>query len=83
MFPIGDDNPTRRTPGVTLTMIAVNFFVFLQVKARAPVVGSILGTAAFVLLLGILGNLLVLEYPAGLLRLHPVHIDFPRHVKRL
>ena len=48
--------------------IAAFIFIFLQVKARAPVVGSIIGTAAFVLLLAVLGNMLVLEYPAGLLQ---------------
>jgi TctA family transporter len=48
--------------------IAIFIFVFLRVKARTTILSSALGATAFVLLLGTLGNLLVLEYPTGLLQ---------------
>ena len=50
MFPIGDDNPTRRTSYVTYGLIAINVLVFFyQVKLQNQAVvtgrGEVLGTA--------------------------------------
>jgi membrane associated rhomboid family serine protease len=50
MFPIGDDNPTRRTSYVTYGLIAINVLVFFyQIKLQGQVVvtarGEVLGTA--------------------------------------
>jgi hypothetical protein len=47
---------------------AAFIFVFLRVKARLSILGCAGGAAAFVLLLAVLGSLLVLEYPQGLLQ---------------
>ena len=48
--------------------VAAFIFIFLKVKARSSIIASAAGAAAFVSLLGVLGNLLVLEYPAGILQ---------------
>jgi membrane associated rhomboid family serine protease len=50
MFPIGDDNPTRRTSYVTYGLIAINVLVFFyQMKLQNQLVvtarGEVLGTA--------------------------------------
>ena len=50
MFPIGDDNPTRRTSYVTYGLIAINVLVFfyqikLQNQAVVTARGEVLGTA--------------------------------------
>jgi membrane associated rhomboid family serine protease len=50
MFPIGDDNPTRRTSYVTYGLIAINILVFfyqIKLQNQAVVTGSgeVLGTA--------------------------------------
>jgi membrane associated rhomboid family serine protease len=50
MFPIGDDNPTRRTSYVTYGLIAINILVFLyEIKLQNQAVvtrnGEVLGTA--------------------------------------
>ncbi len=50
MFPIGDDNPTRRTSYVTYGLIAINVLVFLyELKLQNQAVvtgrGQVLGTA--------------------------------------
>ena len=50
MFPIGDDNPTRRTSYVTYGLIAINVLVFfyemkLQNQAVVTGRGEVLGTA--------------------------------------
>ncbi|MEX2451937.1 MAG: tripartite tricarboxylate transporter permease [Rhodospirillales bacterium] len=47
---------------------AAFIFVFLGVKARLSILGCAGGAAGFVLLLAVLGSLLVLEYPQGLLQ---------------
>lgn len=48
--------------------VAAFIFTFLKVKARTSILGSAMGAAGFVALLAVLGNLLVLEYPAGILQ---------------
>lgn len=48
--------------------IAIFIVVFLKVKARSSILASVAGAATLVALLAFLGNLLVLEYPTGLLQ---------------
>ena len=50
MFPIGDDNPTRRTAYVTLGLMLINVLIFfyevhLQNQAIVTSRGEVLGTA--------------------------------------
>jgi len=51
-------------------VIAVSAFIysFLRVKAQASYLGSAIGTASFILLLGAMSHFLTLEYPQGILQ---------------